>query len=243
MLQNNYLDYSFNIIKDIKMKTIIYILLFSLGVSGTYAQNPDEFYVKPEDKSAISGNRFLQKENSNYDKRPFSENKKLTVSLQTGAGVSFSGAGNTFNTWIAPEVNYKLTQKLKISVGTIAMNSNYYNLQNYINAEGKISNNERITQYFLYAKGEYRISDRVNLRGSTMREFSNVKFNSNPFSLNHIGIDIKLSERASISADFQISKGQLPYSALCHNAYGCNSFGTYGSAHFSPFNSFFGTGW
>jgi hypothetical protein len=218
------------------MRFIYLFTILIFGLNG-FSQNIGEYYVKPDS----SGSPIILNKSDNssptIDKRPFSDNKRIQVAFQTGASFSTMGNNSIFNTWVAPEIKYQVTPKFSLTAGTVAMYGNYGNLQNYISKENSLTNADRLAQYYLFAKGEYKLNDRITFRGTTMKEVSNTSINPNPYSLNHLGIDIKLRDNVFLSADVQVAKGRTPFGMYYNNPYN-PSFG-YGNSFFSssPFSS------
>ena len=201
-----------NFNKAINMKTFYIFFISLLLFLNTYSQN-QEF----ESKGDSSSNMYSpsQSMNENNIKSPLSN--KIHLSFQTG--ISFYSCGNqsAFDKWIAPAVTYNLTPKFHFTVGTMAVFSKPDYLQYSFNNEGvkTVSQNTNTGQYFLFAKGEYLLNSNITLRGTIMKEVPNNQINPNASSLSSVGIDFKISDGFSISADCRVSKG---YNAsLMHN--------------------------
>lgn len=215
----------------------ITLILFLIINFNAWAQNMQDYYVKPEAGTTAINGPGIEK----YDKRPFSENKRVQVGFSTGASFSAFGGGNLFSTWVAPEVSYKLTDKFSLKVGTVAMYHTATGLNNYISSENSASRTGRLAQYYLFAQGEYKYSNKLTLRGTTMREFSDISLNSHPYSLNHVGFDYKIMDNMTLSADFMLSKGNTPW-GMYSNPYSGNYHNSFYSGA-SPFSGFFARGW
>lgn len=219
------------------MKYILtFLLLIPFGF--LFSQNPDDFYIKPDNTKFPTTNTNNQITQPQYDKRPFSENKKVQVQLSTGAGVMSFGGQTLFSTWVAPTVKYQLTPKFNLKVGAITMYGNMNNFQNYLYQENNTSKTDRLAQYYFFAQGEYKVNNKFTIRGTTMKEFSDQSLNPSPYSMNHIGFDYKISDKVTINADFLLSKGNTPW-GMYSNPYNQNSF--FSSA--SPFNGSLYRGW
>lgn len=214
--------------------------VFALIQGIILSQNPDDFYVKPETVNFPTHTNKNQQFNlSQSDKRPFSDNKKVQVRLSTGASIMSFGGESLFNTWVAPEVKYQLTPKFNLKIGTVAMYGTMNNFQQYLYKENSVSQSEKLAQYFFYAQGEYKVTDKFTLRGTTMKEFSENSLNPSPYSMNHIGFDYKIKDNIMISADFLLAKGNTPWGLAYSNPYNQNSY--FSSA--SPFSGCFSRGW
>lgn len=213
--------------------------LFILSCGILFSQNPDDFYVKPDGTKFPTKNNNNQLNQTQYDKRPFSENKRVQVKVSTGASVMSFGGEALFNTWVAPEVKYQLTQKFSLKVGTVAMYGTMNNFQQYLYKENNTTQTDKLAQYFFYAQGEYKVSDKFTLRGTTMKELSDNSLNPSPYSMNHIGFDYKIKDNVIISADFLLSKGNTPWGMEYSNP---NNQNSYFSAA-SPFCGYLSRGW
>ncbi|MBI5219093.1 MAG: hypothetical protein HY958_09205 [Bacteroidia bacterium] len=229
------------------MKILIQIIALIILSNAAFSQAIDDYYIKPDksdtDNTPLNTTTLNDKPISLFDKTPLSDNKKLQVRFQTGVSFASFGGANIFNTWVAPEVKYQLTPKFNLKVGTVAMYSNMSDLQNYIYHENSVTPGQRLAQYFMYAQGEYKVNDKIRLRGTSMREFSDLSINPHPFSLNHLGVDIKLKEKVFLSADIQFAKGNFPYGMYYNGPFG-NPYSCGTQYSFSPFGSCFNqSGW
>ena len=220
---------------NIKMKTVYILLLNILLVYPVLAQNTDDNNPKQDSSSSIY-------DNNNSLPRPFVKKSLINddnmhFSLQTGVNAMSFGKSSMVSTFVAPELSYRINPKLNITVGTIALNSNFNNMMYYNYNEGTSTAIPNANQMFIYLKGDYQLTDRIRLRGTTFREVSNSSNpTSNPFSFNQLGVDFKISDHVSMSADFIHSNGQPPM-----GLYGINN-PVFRSA--SPFGgSFSNNGW
>ncbi len=219
----------------------LFVILFIVVCGYSFAQDIHGYYVKPDAGTTPLNTVVDDSKNEQFDKRPFSENKRVQVAFSTGASFMAFGGGNVFTTWVAPEVKYKVTDKFNLKVGTIAMYNVASGLTNYISAENSTSQAGRLAQYYLYAQGEYKYSERLTIRGTTMKEFSDQSINPHPYSLNHIGFDYKINNKMSISADFLLSKGNAPW-GMYSNTYAMNNNNSFYSNAY-PFSGIMARGW
>ncbi len=222
---------------NIKMKTVYILLLNMLLIFPVLAQNTDDNNIKSDSTTNIYNNSTSNDLPRPYAKKSLMNDDKMHFSFQTGVNAMSFGKSSMVSTFVAPQLTYQVNPKLNITVGTIALNSNFNNMMYYNYNEGTSTAVPNSTQMFLYLKGDYQLTDRIRLRGTTFREVSNSSNpTSNPFSFNQVGIDFKISDHVSMSADFIQSKGQYPM-----GLYGVNN-PVFRSA--SPFGgSFSNYGW
>ncbi len=185
------------------MKTFYNLLISLLFFSNTFSQN--SISEKRADSSSIIYPPSLSMNKNNF-KKQFSD--KVHLSLQTGLSFYSIGKQNIFDKWIAPAITYNLTSKFHFTIGTVAMFSNPGYFQSNLNKEGvnTFSQNINTRQYFLFAQGEYLLNSRIMLRGSILKEVPNNPINPYSLNVNRVGVDIKISDGFSISADCMVAK-------------------------------------
>ncbi len=193
------------------MKTLI-ILLFNIILAfPVIAQVSDEGFPKTDTNGTVINNNYSNTYQKSYIKKHFASTENMHFSFQTGASVMSFGNSSVFSTYVAPQLNFSLTPKLNITVGTIALNSNFNNMMYYNYNEGTTSTVPNSTQMFIYLQGDYQVNNRIKIRGTTFREITNSSNpNNNPFSFNQIGVDFKISDNIFMSADFIQSSGRPP---------------------------------
>ncbi len=192
------------------MKKVLILLLNMLLILPVIAQS-----TEPNTSGNDSSATVVNSSNTNSFQKPFIKkqftNDNMHFSFQTGASAMSFGNSSVFTTFVAPQLSFSLSPKLNITVGTIALNSNFNNMMYYNYNEGTTTAAPNASQMFLYLKGEYQVNERLRLRGSTFREVSNsANPANNPFSFNQVGVDFKINDNMSISADIIQSKGQYP---------------------------------
>jgi len=191
------------------MKTLNILFISLLFFTQAFSQNPKS--VSNPDSLAVSFTPSLHENKSNIQ-APFIN--KIHLSLQTGMSFYSIGKQSIFDKWIAPGMTYNFTSKLHFTVGAVASFSNFNGFQS------KLNNNEGIKtytpnangQYFLFAQGEYLLSNRITIRGSILKEVPNSNpINPSALSISRIGFDIKVSDKFSISADCMIRRNNNSY--------------------------------
>jgi hypothetical protein len=166
--------------------------------------------------------------------------KKPHISVTSGTMLLTGfGNGGYFGTYLAPDLSYPLTGKLKIHTGL--MIANYFGDGFfYPLSEGTYGySTGNFTRRLIYAGGSYDINSKLTLSGTVYKEFN--LFNSNPSSPEKnnfdykgmiMGIDYKIGKNAVISGQIEISDS--PYSRhLYMNSYPGSGFGT--NSIFQPY--------
>jgi len=190
------------------MRTFNILIISLLFFFHSFSQNSNLGSIA--DSSSVRDTSSFIKMNRGNIKPPFSNNPHL--SLQTGVSFFSIGKQSIFDKWVAPELTYSLTPKLNLTVGAVAMFSNYSGFQNNMNNEGvkTFSPNTVNGQYFLFAQGSYLLNDRITLRGTIMKEVPNKQINPYALNINRVGVDFKVSDNFTISADYLRIKGYNP---------------------------------
>ena len=189
--------------KTKKMKTYIILTFSLLFFFNTYAQNTaTEAGIDGDSITYVPSVGMSIKNN----KTPLAD--RFHLSLQTGVSFFSNGKRSAFNNWIAPAITYDVTPKFNLSVGTIAMFGNPGYISNFSNeSTTSLSQNTNKGHYFLYAQGAYLLNDRVTLRGTILKEIAPNQKNPQAIDFKSVGVDFKISDNFSISADYMVSKG------------------------------------
>lgn len=158
-----------------------------------------------------------QKFNKNDSTNLFNRNSSLIYNKRLGFSVDFGfgfAAGSNNNsgtyTYVAPYLSYMVTPKFKLDVGGIISKgfNSFYNYQTTA-----ISSNN--TNYFLFARGNYLLTDRLTISGAFYKSFSPnnslISENKNKNILNNagmsLGVDYKINDHMIIGAQVSVSNG------------------------------------
>jgi hypothetical protein len=192
---------------------------------------------------AFASNVFAQTDSVDYYK-PFnarqSEVGKVSVNMMMGAGVSFlnSSKSTAFTTYVAPEIGYQYTPKLKMNFGLMhySVSGNTFMPLNQNEALYNAST-KMVTGNLLFVEGEYKLNNRLVVSGAVMNDANGFNNINNSYKAASLGLEYKTSEHTAIRFQTTISSGQGNYynnpNAFYSN--GINSFGT----GFSTENSLF----
>ena len=181
------------------MQRLIYIFIIVCFSSSLLAQQEtvyfgDEGVFEKQDTSLF------------YDKSPRKTNKNLSFRLNSGALYSSLYGSGLFTSYVAPEINYKLTNDFSISVGTMmSVNTMPSFMQWQDNNNAPLEN--RTASYYMFAKGEYMVNENLRIKASTVFDVganaSNYS-NSSRFAYSSFGFDYKIGEDTYISAEINI---------------------------------------
>jgi hypothetical protein len=194
------------------MKTINLFFISLLIFSNTFSQSPKS--GSTTDSIAITSPQTgIHNNNLPSD--------KLHLSFETGVSFYSFNKQSSFDKWFAPSLTYDLTSKFHLTVGSIAMFSKP-DFQYSLNSEGikTTPQNTGNGQYFLFAHGAYQLSNRITFTGSILKEVPTGTINPNALSINHVGVDFKVSDAFTISAGCTVAKGYN--SSLIRNSSGFN---------------------
>lgn len=183
------------------------LIIFFCGILSAQHQ---EYFIDADSSSANYSDIILDK-SEHKPSFDLDVEDRLNVNMQVGSSFSNFHGGNFFNSYAAPSVSFDATNKLRLSVGTMASFTNFNG--SLYSGEGSQSDyGQRMTRYYMFARGEYLISENINLRASTIFSPSTVGFGNETNSYMHnIGFDVKIGENASFHADFNFIKSSNPY--------------------------------
>jgi len=134
----------------------------------------------------------------------FAQNDNFNLKLTTGTSY-MNFQGNSFmSSYVMPEFRYKFNDKLNFSTGILA-NVNYGSGFNVSKTENSLPINHKMYNSYLFAKGEYRVSSNMNLRGTTFLELNNQPKEQGSYFYN-LGADFKITEKVFFSIDVNFAK-------------------------------------
>jgi hypothetical protein len=181
------------------------VFMFSLSLSAQEVENALE-QIQITDSSSHSAQPL---------KTP---DKKLKVGVDVGMGYMFSSSGfggPQFS--ISPHVTYPLSDKFWLNAGISAGINQYY--MPYSASEGINYQMFPMTQLFLYASGNYRVSNKLVLTGSVYRQYLiNPQDNRQSIISNYVnngmsvGFNYKIGSNVTVGAQVHIqSNNNNPY--------------------------------
>ncbi|HOY38709.1 MAG: hypothetical protein KBB11_04260 [Bacteroidales bacterium] len=179
------------------MKSLVLSFGLLILIAGYVNAQEENYYVSPD-----SSVNLLQ-----YDAGtpPFSSGKRLNMGLNMGSSLG-SFYGNTlFTNYISPEIRYSFTPKFSLTAGTMFTYSMYGNSV-FGDDSGLESEASKQARFYLYARGEYQVSDRLWVRAGGFAEVT-PGASQYGYKAGHVGMTFKISEETWFNADFQINSG------------------------------------
>lgn len=154
-------------------------------------------------------------------KKSFITEKPMSFHLTAGTAFAtgFKKTGSVMSTFLAPELNYKLSKRFTLDVGLVLVNSSF-NMPRIAGGEFQTKPfASNFTSTFLYAGGQYKLNDRITFNGQAYTLINTFAVKSD---LDHVydanlkgvkfGMDYKVSEHSTIGIEFNISNKPSPYS-------------------------------
>lgn len=178
------------------MKNFLLPVLFFVSVTAGLAQTASDDYY-----GATAKPKLLSKD-------------RVSASIMAGTGVSFMSGSKTtaFSTFIAPKINYQLTNKFRLNVGfmhyTATGNTAFLMNRN----EGFINRGNRtMSGDLVMIGGDYLLNKRVMLTGAVMTDVNSINSKNNNYKAATIGMDYKISEHSTIGFRATVSQGSSDY--------------------------------
>ena len=139
---------------------------------------------------------------------------RVSASIMAGTGLSFMSGSKTtaFTTFIAPKVNYQLSNKFRLNVGfmhyTATGNTAFFMSPN----EGFINRGNRsMSGNLVMIGGDYLLNKRVTITGAVMTDVNSLSNKNNNYKAATIGMDYKVSEHSTIGFRATVSQGSSDY--------------------------------
>ncbi len=178
------------------MKFYFIILIFACSVLTVSAQESKKYFG---DESVfcdtVKGNQV--------SKLPIKEQNRLNVRFSAGTMFSNYYGTGFLSTYAAPEVNYKMNNRFSFSVGTMMTSTTVPSLMFSDSGQSNFMDNKMLS-YYVFAKGEYMINDKLRVRGTTAFDVGPTQ-NTNRLAFGAVGFDYKIGEDSFISAEFVIN--------------------------------------
>ncbi len=150
---------------------------------------------------------FAQNENNTVT-------NNFSVNTETGASVGKINNVNYFSTYTMPSFNIQVTPKLSVNTGLLFTS---YQLDIPLFHENSISKtNHTAYKNYLFTQVNYRVNEKLTLKGSMIREMNNFNFGSSnqknmPFNNYSIGADYQINEYLQIGVQFRKSSNNMQY--------------------------------
>ncbi len=203
------------------MKTQILIVVFLSSIIFLSAQESKVYFGN----ESIFGDTIVD---MHANKSPIKEKNRLNVRFTAGTMYSNYYGNGFLSTYAAPEINYKLTNRFSFSVGTMMTSTTLPSLMLSENGSNSFMDNKMLS-YYVFAKGEYMVNDKLRISGTTAFDVGQNSANSR-LAFGAIGFDYKVGEDAFISAEFVINNTSR-YDPMSRQ----NPFGAYDNRAIRPY--------
>lgn len=188
-----------------EMRFFNIILLVFLSSALVFSQNSSEGFILEDGDD----------EQSSVVKKEDSKKKKIFTNIAIGTSVMSSGNnGSAFNTYVNPTVSYQFTPKLSVSMGLMAVQSNFNNYSYYNYYEGQIENTSfsGVSAYYTL-QASYQLSEKIRVYGGIMLGDQSIDFagtniptdpqnNRAPMAY-RAGFEYKIGKNATLQFEFQ----------------------------------------
>ena len=215
------------------MKRILLAIIFLAGMQMAFSQD-NPFYNSGMQNNfhptfSPGGFQGLAPQTS------VSPEKKMDVGVQLGTSFSTDfNKGFAFSTMVAPELRYRVNDRLTIRGGVSISNTEYGNTLVY-SPYGASRHSGNLTQGMIYVSGDYMISPKVILSGTAYKEFSmNHSDPESSFSPGYDGKGLMMNLRLLPSDNMIIDIGAEFYDG--NNPYRNGMYSPYGGGYrpFTP---------
>lgn len=183
---------------------ILFVILLSSSLS--FAQNAEnEEFIQLDE----------QEQTESVVKKKTADKKKVQTNIAIGTSIMSMGKNQfSMNTYVKPTISYQLTPKFSVSMGLMAVRSNFNNLHylNYYEGQVQSVNYDGTSAYFTM-QGAYQLNDKMKIYGGVMIGNQNLNFAGaqlpnqnnqvNPKAF-QLGMEYKLGENTFIQLEVQI---------------------------------------
>jgi hypothetical protein len=141
--------------------------------------------------------------------------KKLDVNVEFGTYFSTSpGYGSGFGTYIAPQLSYILTPRLRVSTGLKVFQTNSFNEQLYSPFLHPFPYYGDAFGSLIYVRGDYLLTENLMISGTAFKQVEPFRMNQQMVphpSLDYqgiiMGVDYKIGEHFYIHGEVEFSNG------------------------------------
>lgn len=186
-------------------KNLFSLALFIPWAIGLQAQDLDETpIISPSDSSSVIIAPAVKK---------IPTNDKLNYNLSAGTSfISAKGFGSGMASYVAPEVSYKLSPKIKINAGVMFINSNFAvaRPRYFVNEQSVVIKTKPTNSAVAYVEGDYLVNSRLSVSAMIMKDVAN---NQNSFSGTtpvqsmSVHMNYKITDNITFGAGMHINQG------------------------------------
>jgi hypothetical protein len=137
---------------------------------------------------------------------------RVSASIMAGTSVSFSSdKTSSVSTFIAPKINYQLTDRFRLNVGLMHCTSYPNTLLRNKSENSGSANKRNYSSDLVFIGGEYQLNNKVSVSGAVMTDASTLNHKQNNYKAAEIGLDYKVTKHSSIGIRAGISQGSQDY--------------------------------
>lgn len=200
----------YSLIPKHMVKKLLSLVLLVTWITVVQAQSTDESpVIPPSDETPVVSPVDVMPEKPSVDKKSFTE--KLDYNLSAGTSfISAKNFGSGTSTYVAPEISYKLSPKVRLNVGIMFLNSNFtINKYKYISGQSEVVKTRPSSLTLAYVEGDYLINDRLSVSGMVMKDLSGNQYGKyyNPIQAMSLNMNYKLSDHITIGAGVHVNQG------------------------------------
>lgn len=197
-----------------KIALYIIVVLFSLnGYGQDYLHFPNS-RIMPAPGPEKYYNDSLQNSSIKISSLP-----KIRYNISLGTSFSTGGFyGNAIRSWVAPEINYRVSNKLDLRFGVVATNNYMTNTDVLYGTNEGVNKSSSWGSYLVYAGGTYYVNEKLTISGTIMKNFDQSPdwigvspYSNNDFESASMSFSYKISDSFHIGADIRINRGGNPY--------------------------------
>ena len=156
------------------------------------------------------------------------------IRYRINIGTSFSSGGfygNTFQTWLAPEMTVPVSDRFSIRAGVIVSQVHATNMPAIPDGFADPGNTANWMSYSVYAEGTYRLSKDMTMTGTVFKKIDrtpgwvNQSLYNQDFESYSLSFHYRLSNAVQIGARIQVDRGHPPYYNQPFSPYGHQPIG------------------
>ena len=213
--------------KPILLFVFIMFVLFQ-AAGQEYLTYPDAYYFP------APGPEKYYKDSLKTNKLDRSSMPRMRYSLNLGT--SFSGGhlyGSVLQSWIAPELSYKVSNNLDLSFGVMFSNNYMPNASSFTGGNELESASSWLTTT-LYASGTYYVNKDLILTGTVIKSIDQTpiwaknSFMDRNYESLSFSVDYRLSDAVHLGLDLNFNRGNNPWYMNPARPYGLDPFSPYG---------------
>jgi len=196
------------------MRIFGFILLITSFSLTSFAQTRD--YYQAADDSNVNITLDTTDSSLNLNKE---NDWTMKPELRLGTSIGNFGGSPFMSSFFSPALRIQPPGKFSLALGTsVSFSNSMYQAM----PESGTSYYQKMASYQMYAMGSYQVNEKFNIRGGMSVTYfpgSNLNATQTGYKQGHIGFDLRVSEKAWISADFNFGE-RTPY----YSPYGINSY-------------------